>query len=596
MAAALTSRVAGAMTCPPQPLPLLATIAEVARLARELISVLTRESEALAGVADLARAKTGLTAAYGQALERLRDLPKAPEAEPVLAELRALDAQLRTAAQHNAAALAVAQGAIGRTPETSLEALDGLIEAYPALVELRYCRAGLMVSQGRIEEAQRDFLAVLTKNPSHFGALNDFGNLLFDTGNHTAARTAYQQAVRTHPGLPAGHVNLANLLLSQTNNEAVEEARSHYQAALALDPSLAEAHRGLSYALARLGDEAGAESHREAGFRGHATLTWPHRGPGAPVPLVLLASAIGGNIPIRHILDPATFHATVIFSEYFDPATPLPPHRLVINTIGDGDLCQPGLDAAEALLAGSRAPLINRPAAVRPTGRLDNARRLGSLPGVITPRVALLPRAALQPDAAEAKLAALGIGYPLLLRSPGFHTGQYFVQVETPDALTAAVAALPGPELLVMERLDARDRHGDWHKFRVMYVDGVLYPLHLAISKQWKVHYFSSDMADQPEHRAREAAFLEDMAAVLGAKAMTAVVSIQRTLGLDYGGMDFAVGPDGDVLLFEANATMVVYRPGPEEKWAYRRAAIERILAAVRTMVLARASGEREGS
>ena len=87
---------------------------------------------------------------------------------------------------------------------------------------------------------------------------------------------------------------------------------------------------------------------------------------------------MGGNIPLRHILDERTVQSTVIFTEYFDPATPLPPHRLIINTIGDADLCRSGLDAAEALAARSAAPVINPPTMVRPTGRLDNARRLGA--------------------------------------------------------------------------------------------------------------------------------------------------------------------------------------------------------------------------
>lgn len=569
-----------------EPLPLSTAIAEASGLARELISVLGRETETLLGVeggvpAGLVETKADLTAAYACALENLRALLGTPETESALVEWRALDAGLMAAARNNAAALTAAREATG----ANLDVLNHLIEIDPERIEFRYRRAGILVSQGRDEEAHRDYLAVLRKEPSHFGALNDFGNLLLDTGYHSAARTAYLQAVKVHPELPAGHVNLANLLLSQTHYAAAKE---HYQTALSLDPTLAEAHRGLSYVLAGLGDEAGAAAHREPGFRDHAVLTWPHRGPGTPLPLILLASAMGGNIPLRHILDERTVQSAVIFTEYFDPAMPLPPHRLIINTIGDADLCRSGLDAAEALVARSAAPVINPPTMVRPTGRLDNARRLGALPGVITPRLALLPRAALMTPAARDLVADHGIGFPLLLRSPGFHTGQHFVRVETLGDLAPAAEVLPGRDLLAMQGLDARNRQGDSHKYRVMFVDGALYPLHLAISKHWKVHYFSADMADQPEHRAQEAAFLGNMAAVLGAKAMAALDSIRRALGLDYGGMDFALSPDGDILLFEANATMVVYPPGPDEKWAYRRAATMRILEAVRTMIAGR--------
>jgi glutathione synthase/RimK-type ligase-like ATP-grasp enzyme len=80
------------------------------------------------------------------------------------------------------------------------------------------------------------------------------------------------------------------------------------------------------------------------------------------------------------------------------------------------------------------------------------------------------------------------------------------------------------------------------------------------------------------------------MADVLGSKAVTALEKIAIELGLDYGGIDFGLSPAGEVLLFEANATMVVNPPDPHERWAYRRAAVTKILDAVRTMILSRAS------
>jgi hypothetical protein len=126
-----------------------------------------------------------------------------------------------------------------------------------------------------------------------------------------------------------------------------------------------------------------------------------------------------------------------------------------------------------------------------------------------------------------------------------------------------------------------------------MIIGDRIYPLHLAISRQWKVHYFTADMADDSDHRSEDAAFLGDMAAVLGGKAITALERIGGELGLDYGGVDFGIGPDGDVLLFEANATMVVNRPESDERWSYRRAAVTDILDAVRAMILSRITDTR---
>ena len=72
---------------------------------------------------------------------------------------------------------------------------------------------------------------------------------------------------------------------------------------------------------------------------------------------------------------------------------------------------------------------------------------------------------------------------------------------------------------------------------------------------------------------------------------MAALAEIQSRLGLDYAGIDFGLSVSGEILLFEANATMVVNPPEPDQKWAYRRSAVERIYAAVQRMLLTRAAG-----
>ena len=102
------------------------------------------------------------------------------------------------------------------------------------------------------------------------------------------------------------------------------------------------------------------------------------------------------------------------------------------------------------------------------------------------------------------------------------------------------------------------------------------------------MHYFTADMADKPDHRLEEAKFLEDMPGTLGNKAMRALAGIRDALGLDYGGIDFGLSADGDLLLFEANATMVIARPGDDPRWTYRRGAIDRVLDAVVAMIVQR--------
>ena len=253
----------------------------------------------------------------------------------------------------------------------------------------------------------------------------------------------------------------------------------------------------------------------------------------------------------------------------------------MINLIGDADLCGEALARAQSLVERGPAPVINPPGLARATGRIENAMRLSEIPGVVAPDMALLDRAALASLTED--------HFPLLLRAPGFHAGRHFERVDTRDALAAAMATLPGDELLAMSVLDARGGDGLHRKYRVMIIDGALYPLHLAISSNWKVHYFSADMADAPGHREEERRFLEAMPQALGPRAMAALADIGKSVGLDYFGVDYALSPDGSLLIFEANAAMAMLDPPPEPIWDYRRKALADAREAARTMAMRRA-------
>jgi hypothetical protein len=429
------------------------------------------------------------------------------------------------------------------------------------------CRARALVAKGHDEAAKLAYLDVLRADPVHCGALTELGALAHASGFVSAARDAYCQAVRCHPGNKVAHVGYAYLL-----NEAGEfaAARVQYQAALAVDPDLAEAHQGLARVLTEIGENAG--EHWRKGFSGHAVVRRRYRGTGTGIPLVMLVAAVGGNIPTQHWIDDRVFAVTAVYADFFDPDDTLPPHAMILNAIGDADLCGTALANAERIVAPCSAPLINHPARVRVTGRTGNARRLGGIPGVLAPDIAPLSRAA-------------GLRFPLLLRAPGYHTGQFFIRVETQDALAEAAASLPRGEPLAIEYFDARGPDGMARKYRVMFIGGVAYPLHLAISADWKVHYFTAAMEADPAFRAEEQRFLDDMPAVLGPRAMAALKSIQAALGLDYAGIDFALAQDGSLLLFEANATMAIIPLAPDPIWDYRRRAVTDALAAARRLL-----------
>jgi hypothetical protein len=304
------------------------------------------------------------------------------------------------------------------------------------------------------------------------------------------------------------------------------------------------------------------------------------------VSVLLVLSAVGSNVPIDHLVDDRVFQTWTLTPEFFDPNTELPPHDVVLNVVGNADSHRPELDVVATILSRTSARVLNPPQSVRDTGRAANARRLGRIPGVVTPRTEEWDRELLAARDAPDVLARAGFTWPLLVRSPGFHMGQHFVKLDGPEDLSSAVAVLPGDRLLVIQFLDVRSADGKVRKYRTMIVDGCLYPLHLAVSANWKVHYFSADMAGNAEHRTEDDAFLQDMPGMLGRRAMHALERVRDLLGLDYGGIDFALDGNGNVILFEANATMVVPSPDQGTQWLYRAAPVQRVQDAVHRMIL----------
>ena len=207
-------------------------------------------------------------------------------------------------------------------------------------------------------------------------------------------------------------------------------------------------------------------------------------------------------------------------------------------------------------------------------------------PGVRTATVARVSRE----DVRQADVVRLereyGLHFPLLVRSPGFHNGRFFEFVDDERGLPAALDALASDDVLMLSFIDTRGSDGLFRKLRVMSIGGRLYPLHLAISPHWKVHYVSSAMGDDPAYRREEAAFLGDMQAYLGARIVSALERVAAVTNLDYGGIDFGVTPAGELVVFEANGAMAIFVPDDDPRWDYRRPAMHAALDAARMLLV----------
>ncbi|MGC2130915.1 MAG: tetratricopeptide repeat protein [Candidatus Aquilonibacter sp.] len=457
-------------------------------------------------------------------------------------------------------------------PNDLTEIEERLAQA-PDDMSLLFSRACTLDMLGRNNEARDAYIEVIIRDGTHSAALGNLGTLLYNAGYRSAARLTYGEAVRHHPRDLRTLINLGNALLE---NDELPLSRNLYERALEVDPQSAPAHQGLSHVLGRLGQHALAEEHRRAGFEAMPVVLSAFRGEGLPVSLLLLSSAFRGNVPVEVPLDDQTFLTIKLFTDYYESDLPLPPHDVIFNGIGDADLCRASLEAAQALLEANDAHAINDPATVLGTGRVAMVERLAGIEGLIVPHIEELGRDQL--DRVQT--------FPVLLRPPGYHTGEFFEMARDRDELVRVAALLPGERLLAIELLDARGADGLYRKYRFLSIGGTLYPVHLARSSQWKVHYFSADQVRTADAIAEEEAFLANPRAAIGERAMAALETAAQRIGLDYFGIDFALDHNGNALFFEANATMRAVVPVADDPSIARRNAAIAANAALRDLVL----------
>jgi tetratricopeptide (TPR) repeat protein len=310
---------------------------------------------------------------------------------------------------------------------------------------------------------------------------------------------------------------------------------------------------------------------------------------GADLTVLVLGGVGAGHIPIRYLLDTAAF-ATVSVS-LLSPDQPDAPLAgvseealqgadLVFSTLGDIDRDGGQLAAAEALCKRLCKPVLNPPQDIARTGRDGAVGLFGDIPGLIVPVVERIT---------PAELAGRAIAAPVLVRPAGDHGGDNLTLLADDAAKAAYLAGDPGERLLISPFHDFRSADGHWRKYRLIFVDRKVFPYHLAIGDHWLVHYWRTEMGRSAWKMTEEERFLADWRSVFG-DAAAAVDEVARRLDLDYGGMDCALLPDGRVLLFEANACMLLHLDEAPAAFPYKHRYVPPIREAFSHMVRSRAA------
>lgn len=358
-----------------------------------------------------------------------------------------------------------------------------------------------------------------------------------------------------------------------------------------------EAHYLLWEICQACGDRDGALSHLDTAIARNPLRTRliPDTTPARTVLALAVPGDFQANLPLGMLLDGSTLLHTLWLADpetvIRDPraAIPrdLPPIDCVFVSIAEDRNQAAALRAADMLAGELGVPAINNGQRIAGLSRTGAAMLLADVPGAIVPGQEMHGHAALEIDPPA---------FPFIVRPVGRHAGDGLCLIMGTAGLRAYLAdPVESPEFFTAPFVDYRGRDGMYRKLRVVFVDGVPYPVHLAIHSDWAVWYYNARMDLDGWKCEEEERFLSDIITYVGGRAMSALREIGARVGLDYFGLDCAVLEDGRLLVFEVETGMIVHDRDPANLHPEKKRSAARIFRAVERMIDGRVAEHQSG-
>lgn len=466
-----------------------------------------------------------------------------------------------------------------RLDGTALAALASRVLNHQHLVA---CESGLACFKlGRFEEAIGHYYQVLQTDPTHRAALINLAQVLRRTQKYQAAITVLNHLLRLEPDNLHALGQLGFVYAASGQND---QAFACLHRVIARNPDHAEALHAIANIQMLRGDRAGAMQHYARSHALKPLITLPGILAPPAFHVLLLFAPGGGNTPFHCMLDNARYdsHLLNILPGVAYTIGDIRRHAdVVVNLIADGDQSHEALLLAAELIDQIGKPTLNHPRAVLASDRETIGQVLRGIPGCSVPAIRRYRGAWLAQGGG--RLDATPFAFPVLVRPAGTHGGVHFEKIPDAKGLHAFLARQGEGDYYLSTYVDYRSADGFFRKYRFIFVGTQILPYHLAIGQHWKVHHASTDMANQPWMQAEEQAFLESPHTVFSAQHYTVLDAIRQKVGLDYCGIDCALDGEGNILVFEVNACMLVHHFNPH--FPYKAPAIQRIKEVLHTLL-----------
>lgn len=416
-------------------------------------------------------------------------------------------------------------------------------------------------------------------------AANAAGIGLRSQGKLREAIETFRAGTIQFPSIPALHQNLAQALYEAGDTA---EAITEHRRVLAIDPRNVASNLALYELLQITGDRVLALAHQRLALEEQRLFSHVAPREARSVLLLLAPGDWQANIPVDFLLDGNTtsVHKLYLIDERYlaRDAQAIPRYDVMWNAIAESPDAISHLELASRVMASQDKPALNDPRKVVNTSRLrlpDTLRHTD----IHVPHVHEVRREDLE-------RGETGVAFPIIARPAGSHAGIGLARLTSAAECAAYVKEFEAQTYYVSNFVDYSSEDGFFRKYRIVFVDGIPYPVHLAISPNWMIHYYNAPMAENQWMRDEESRFLADLRAVFDGSRYQALGALAQAVGLEYFGIDCSIERDGRILMFEADPAMLVHTSDPPDLYPYKKQYIPRIYRALEAMLDQRKSAD----
>jgi tetratricopeptide (TPR) repeat protein len=445
-----------------------------------------------------------------------------------------------------------------------------------------WCNFGnVCLKTGKPQDAIQLYLQALKLNPAHWPSRTNLVQALMATRQYLVAKAWVTELIGERPQDAPMHNMLGKIHFELGELEAAVES---FRQACVLNPDDADALYWIGAIKQQLGETEAAETVYAQAAQIQPLIRRPAAKFPADFRVLALYAPFAGNLPTGYLFKDAAYDADTLAlfaTSKYDAEVLKKDVQVVVNLISDADQAGALLPLVADLADRLGRPIVNDPRKIERTTRDAIAGLIEGISGCRIPKVLRQNAGA---DLSVAALQdALSRAPTILVRPVGTHGGDDFEMVESQAELATLLEQPSQTDRYFIEYIDYRSADGYFRKYRFIFVNEQILPYHLAIADGWKVHHDSTDMVHHRWMQQEEEAFLNDPATVFNSGHYRAMREIRQRIGLEYFGIDCGLDRSGNLIVFEANASMLVH--DGNEEFPYKAPFVRHIKAAFDEML-----------